>query len=169
MKWEKKSIHTHTPKLHSPHATFLTFMWLRSFGVFRVWPGLVSPAWPWHPILGVQFFCMKNEGKKNPSTTADSRILEFYNEQKFTVGYLDVGCTTAVLIPSICTTSSYSISSLISPTIFLSGTWCAFILKGLSFTVHHSSLGDETLIYYVLWFGLKLLVYLDLTYKCMRP
>jgi hypothetical protein len=44
----------------------------RSFGVFRVWPGLVPPAWPWHTILAVLFFL-----PTQPSVYETCRILIF--------------------------------------------------------------------------------------------
>jgi hypothetical protein len=44
----------------------------RSSGVLCVWPDLVSPAWPWHPILVVLFFL-----PVEPSVSESCRILIF--------------------------------------------------------------------------------------------
>jgi hypothetical protein len=45
---------------------------LRSFGFFRVWPGLVSPGWPLDPLLVSLLFL-----PAQPSVCEDFRSLRF--------------------------------------------------------------------------------------------
>ena len=48
------NIHTLPPP--SPHPRSSRSRVLRSFGFFRVWPGLVPPVWPLDPFLGLLLF-----------------------------------------------------------------------------------------------------------------
>ena len=59
------SPHTHTVHYYphttytpppSPHPHSPRSRALRSFGFFRVWPGLVTPVWPLDPLLGLPIF-----------------------------------------------------------------------------------------------------------------
>ncbi len=68
----RSRMHTAYHPTLSPHPCSSLSCALRSFGVLRVWPGLVPPAWPWDPILGLLFFL-----PEEPSVYEACRILSF--------------------------------------------------------------------------------------------